>query len=336
MKNTDRPYFSLLALKMVIVTIFLALFARAALSQQSLPVIGYLGAESPERFASRLQAFKLGLAEMNYAEGRNVAIEYRWANGENARLPELASELVQRQVNVLVAPGSAIAASAAKNATSKIPIVFAVGNDPVASGLVRNMNHPGANATGVASLNTQLGPQRLQLLRELAPQATNFALLVNPTNPKNAEAMVDDLQVAAHAQRLKLDVVNATSEQDLAIVFENLGRRRIGGLVIANDTFFVNRGKEMAVLALRNRIAAIHMTPEFVAAGGLISYAGSFEESHRMVGIYAGRILRGEKPANLPVQQMNQMQLFVNLKTAKALGLTVPQSMLVRADGVIE
>ena len=332
MKNRGIPWFW----KMVTVTIFLAWFAQAALAQQGLPVIGYLGAESPERFASRLAAFKRGLAEMNYTEGRNVAIEYRWANGDNARLPELAAELVRQQVSVLVAPGSAPAASAAKNATAKIPIVFAVGNDPVASGLVRNMNHPGGNATGVASLNTELGPKRLQLLRELAPQATSFALLVNPTNPKNAEAMLDDLQVAAHAQRLKLDVVGAATEQDLAIVFENLGRRRIGGLVIANDTFFVNRGKEMGALALRNRIPAIHMTPEFVAAGGLISYAGSFEESHRMAGVYAGRILRGEKPANLAVQEMSQMQLFVNLKTAKALGLTVPQSMLVRADGVIE
>lgn len=321
---------------MVTVTIFLGLLAQFALAQQTLPVIGYLGAESPERFASRVAAFKRGLAEMNYTEGRNVAIEYRWANGDNARLSELAADLVRQQVSVLVAPGSAPAASAAKNATSKIPIVFAVGNDPVASGLVRNMNHPGGNATGVASLNTELGPKRLQLLRELAPQATSFALLVNPTNPKNAEAMLDDLQVAAHAQRLKLDVVSAASEQDLAIVFENLGRQRIGGLVIANDTFFVNRGREMAALALRNRVAAIHMTPEFVVAGGLISYAGSFEESHRMAGVYAARILRGEKPANLAVQQMSQMQLFINLRTAKALGLTVPQSMLVRADGVIE
>jgi len=324
-------------LKMVTVTIFIALLGEAvAFAQQGLPVIGYLGAESPERFGARVAAFKRGLAEMNYTEGRNVVIEYRWANGDNTRLPQLAKELVERRVTVLVAPGSAPAAVAAKNATSTIPIVFALDNDPVASGLVRNMNHPGGNATGVASLNRELGPKRLQLLRELAPQATSFALLVNPTNPKNAEAMIDDLQVAAHAQRLKLDVVGAATEQDLAIVFENLGRRRIGGLVIANDTFFVNRGKEMAALALRNRIAAIHMTPEFVAEGGLISYAGRFEESHRMAGVYAGRILRGEKPANLPVLQMSQMQLFVNLKTAKVLGLTVPQSILLRADGVIE
>src|SRR5690242_8338361 len=299
---------------MVTVGILALAFGCAALAQE-LPVIGYLGAESPERFASRVEAFKRGLAEMNYAEGRNVAIEYRWANGDNARLPQLAEELVKRQVNVLVAPGSAPAALAAKKATSQIPIVFAVGTDPVASGLVRNMNHPGGNATGVASLNTELGPKRLQLLRELVPEATTFALLINPQNPQNAEAMLNDLQVAAHAQRLKLEVVSAATEEDLGIVFENLGRRHIGGLVIANDTFFVNRGKEMAALALRNRVAAIHMTPEFVAAGGLISYAGSFEESHRMAGVYAARILRGEKPANLAVQQMSQMQLFVNLRT---------------------
>ena len=313
----------------------LALLVRAA-SAQGLPVIGYLGAESPERFASRLEAFKRGLAELSYAEGRNVAIEYRWANGDNARLPELAADLVRRQVSVLVAPGSAAAALAAKKATSSIPLVFGVGVDPIAAGLVRTMNRPGGNATGVATGSTELAPQRLHLLRELVPQATKFALLVNPTNEKNAEGTIDNLQVASHAQRLQFQVVRAANEQDLAVVFENLARQRVGGLIIASDTFFVNRANELAALALRNRIPAIHSAPEFVAAGGLISYAPSFEESHRLTGLYAGRILRGEKPADLPVQQVSKMQLFVNLKTAKALGLTVPQSMLVRADGVIE
>ncbi len=315
--------------------LLLAALARAA-SAQELPVIGYLGAESAERFASRLEAFKRGLAEMNYAEGRNVAIEYRWANGDNARLPELAADLVRRQVSVVVAPGSAASALAAKKATSTIPIVFGVGTDPVAAGLVRTMNRPGGNATGVTTGNTELAPRRLQLLRELVPQATKFALLVNPANEKSAEGTIDNLQVASHAQRLQFQVVRAANEQDLAVVLENLARQRIGGLIIAADTFFENHSNELAALALRNRIPAIHSAPEFVAAGGLISYAGSVEESYRLTGVYAGRILRGEKPPDLPVLQVSKMQLFVNLKTAKALGLTVPQSMLARADGVIE
>jgi putative tryptophan/tyrosine transport system substrate-binding protein len=305
-------------------------------AQQAVPVIGYLGAESPEAFASRIAAFKQGLGEMNYAEGRNVTIEYRWAYGDNSRLPELAAELVRSRVSVLVAPGSAPAALAAKKATSSIPIVFEVGVDPAASGLVRTMNRPGGNATGVTSQNTQVGPKRLQLLSELVPGAKNFALLVNPTNPKHAEAMTDNVQVSAHAQRLQLQIVSAATEQDLAVVFENLGRQHIGGLVIANDTFFVHRSREMAALALRARIPAIHQSRDFVAAGGLISYGGKVAESHRLAGVYAGRILHGEKPANLPVQQVNQLELFVNLGTAKALGITVPQAVLLRADGVIE
>lgn len=315
--------------------VLLAVWA-CAFAQQPGPVIGYLGAESPDRFATRLAAFRHGLAEMNYAEGRNVAIEYRWANGDSSRLPELAADLVRIKVAVLVAPGSANAAIAAKKATSTIPIVFEVGVDPVASGLVHSMNRPGGNATGVTSLNAEMGPKRLQLLREMAPAATSFALLVNPTNPRNAEALIDDLQVAAHAQRLQFQIVRAATEQDIALVLENLARQRVGGLIIANDTFFVNRGKELGALTLRNRLPAIHQPPEFVAAGGLISYAGSIEESHRLAGVYAGRILRGERPTDLPVQRVSKMQLYVNATTAKTLGLTVPQSILLRADGVIE
>lgn len=318
-----------------VVILLLAGLMRSAMAQE-LPVIGYLGAESPERSAARLEAFKRGLAELNYAEGRNVAIDYRWANGDNARFPELAADLVRRQVRVLVAPGSAAAALAAKKATSNIPIVFGVGIDPVAASLVRTMNRPGGNATGVTTGNTELAPRRLQLLRELVPEATKFALLVNPANERNAEGTIDNLQVASHAQRLQFQVVRAGSEQDLAVVFENLARQRIGGLIIANDLLFVDRASEIATLALRNRIPTIHSVPEFVAAGGLISYAASLEEAHRLTGVYAGRILRGERPADLPVQQVSKTQLFVNLKTAKVLGLTVPQAMLVRADGVIE
>jgi putative ABC transport system substrate-binding protein len=316
---------------------FLLLLAVAfpAIAQRT-AVIGYLGPESPELFASRLAAFRRGLAETNYAEARNVDIEYRWAYGDNARLPALAAELVARKVSVLVATGSAAAALAAKKATATIPIVFEVGVDPVASGLVHSMNRPGGNATGITSLNTGLGPKRLQLLRELVPGMKSFALLVNPTNPGNAEAMIDDLQVAAHAQRLQFRIVRAATESDLAVVFENLAREGVDALVLANDTFFVHRAREIAALALRHRIPAIHQPPDFVAAGGLVSYAGSFEESHRLAGVYTGRVLRGEKPADLPVQQVNKMELFVNAKTARALGLTVPRSIAARADRVVQ
>jgi putative ABC transport system substrate-binding protein len=300
------------------------------------PMIGYLGADSPERFASRLEAFKRGLAELNFVEGRNVKIEYRWAKGDNAKLPELAAELVRRPVDVLVVPGSVAAVAAAKKATSTIPIVFLVGVDPVATGIVRGMSHPGGNATGVTSLNTDTGPKRLQLVRELVPGMKNFAVLINPTNPKTTENLVNDLQVAAHAQRLQLKVVSAATEQDLAVVFENLGRERVGALIIANDTFFLTRGPELAALALRHRIPAIHSAPEFVDAGGLMSYAGSYEESNRIVGIYTGRVLRGDRPSDLPVQQPAKMELAINANTAKALGLSVPASALARADRVIQ
>ena len=299
-------------------------------------MIGYLGAETPEIFASRLAAFRDGLADMDYAEGRNVVIEYRWARGDNGRLPELATELVQRKVSVLVAPGSVAAALAAKKATASIPVVFEVGVDPVAAGLVRSMSRPGGNATGVTSQNTQVGPRRLQLLSELVPSARTFALLVNPANPKTAETLTDDLQVTAHAQRVQLQIVRAAGDQDLPVVFENLARQKIGGLVIANDPFFVQRTRELATIALKNRVPAIHPSRDFVAAGGLISYGGKVEQSDRLAGLYTGRILQGDKPAQLPVLQASQLELHVNLKTAKALGITVPQSMLVRADGVIE
>jgi putative ABC transport system substrate-binding protein len=299
-------------------------------------VIGYLGAESPEFFATRLAAFRRGLAEMNYVESRNVVIEYRWAQGDNARLPQLASELVNRGVSVVVAPGSVAAALAAKAATRTIPVVFEMGADPVEMGLVDNLSRPGGNITGVTSLNAQIGPKRLQLLREIVPNATTFALLVNPNNPRNAEATTRMMQATAKTQGLQLHVVHAGAPGELAAVFESLSSLRVGGLVIANDTFFVHRSKELADLSVRKRIPAVSQPPGFVTAGGLLSYAGNTAQSHRVAGIYAGRILQGEKPERLPVQQVNEMELFVNMKTAKALGLTVPPSILLRADQVIE
>ena len=314
--------------------LFLLLFIPLQAFAQ--PVIGYLGADSPERSAPRLAPFKRGLAELSFVEGRNVRIEYRWANGDEARLPALAAELVRRPVDVVVVPGSVAAVSAAKQASATIPIVFLVGVDPVATGIVRGLSHPGGNATGVTSLNTDNGPRRLQLLRELVPAMKSFAVLVDPSSPKTHENLVNDLQVAAHAQRLPLKVVRAASEPDLAVVFENLARERVGGLVIANDAFFLTRGAQLAALALRHRIAAIHSAREFAEAGGLISYGGSYEESNRIVGIYAGRVLRGEKPSDLPVQQPAKMELTLNAKTAQALGLAVPAAALARADRVIK
>jgi ABC-type uncharacterized transport system substrate-binding protein len=318
------------ALLLLVVT--LPLVAAA----QPRPVLGYLGAESPERFASRVEAFRRGLAEMGYVEGRNVAIEYRWAAGDNSRLPSLAAELVQLKVDVIVAPGSAVSAYAARNATSTIPIVFELGIDPVAAGLVESMNRPGGNLTGVTSLNTPIMVKRLELLSEALPRARSFALLVNPTNPRNAEDVAAALQATARARGLQLHVVRAATERELAEAIESIARLRVGGLVIANDTFFANRGRELAELTMSKRIPAIHLSRDFVAAGGLMSYAGSFEESHRLAGVYAGRVLKGEKPASLPIQQARKTEFYVNLRTAKTLGITVPRSLLARAEQVLE
>ena len=320
----------------VTVTIFLLLLSSPAPAQQGNPVVGYLGAESPETYASRIAAFRRGLGEMNYVEGRNVTIEFRWAQGDNSRLPALAADLVQQGVSVLVATGSAPGSLAASKATTAIPVVFEMGLDPVALGLVKTMNRPGGNVTGITSMNAQVSSKRLQLLKEMVPSGKSFALLVNPTNPKNAEAAISDAQAAARASRIELHVMRASTEHELVQVFRDLSRQGVSGLVLANDPFFVHRHKEVAALALRDAIPAVHQAQEFVNAGGLISYGANPAESHRVAGIYAGRILKGEKPADLPVQQVAKMELYVNLKTARALGLTVPQSVLFRAESVIE
>jgi putative tryptophan/tyrosine transport system substrate-binding protein len=304
-------------------------------AQQAPPVVGYLGAESPARMALRLRAFRQGLGEAGYVEGRNVTIEYRWAEGRNDRLPALAADLVRREISVLAAPGSLAAALAAKAATATIPVVFETGADPVAQGLVASLNQPGGNITGVTSLNAEVGPKRLELLHELRPAATGFALLVNPTNPANAEASTRDLQAAARVRGLKIHVLNAGNERELEEAFAAVERLPVGGLVIANETFFANRGDQLAALALRHKIPAIHQR-EFAGSGGLIGYGGSVAQSHGQAGAYVGRILKGEKPADLPVVQATKVELTVNLKTAKALGLEVPLPLLARADEVIE
>lgn len=245
------------------------LAARA--QQPGMPLIGYLGSETPELFATRLRSFRQGLSAAGYDEGRNIAIEYRWAEGHNDRLPALAADLVRRQVAVIATPGSIASALAAKSATSTIPVVFESGADPVAGGLVASLNRPGGNVTGVTSLNAQVGPKRLELLREILPAATIFALVVNPTNPRNAEPSTRDLQEAAGKLGVQLHVLHASTASDLDTVFAALARLRVSGLVIANETFFAARSRQFAELALRHSMPAAHQSREFAAAGGLIS-----------------------------------------------------------------
>jgi ABC-type uncharacterized transport system substrate-binding protein len=309
------------------------LAARA--QQAAMPVIGYLGAQSPAAFASRVRAFRDGLGETGYAEGRNVAIEFRWAEGQHDRLPALAADLVARQVAVIVAPGGAPAAIAAKSATTTIPIVFEMGADPIAIGLVSSLNRPGGNLTGVSSLNVEVTPKRLEILHEAVPTAAVVAVLVNPTSP-TADSQLKSLQAAASALGLQLHVLHASTERDFDSVFETLLQLRAGALVVASDTFFATHAEQLAALAVRHAVPAIHQSRDFTTAGGLMSYAGSFLESHRQAGIYTGRILKGAKPADLPVQQVTKVELFINLKAANTLGVTFPLSLVGRADAVIE
>jgi putative ABC transport system substrate-binding protein len=310
------------------------LTARA--QQPAMPLIGFLGSASPTLWADFLRAFHRGLGETGYVEGHNVAIEYRWAQGENDRLPALAAELVRRQVAVIAAPASTPAALAAKAATTTIPIVFQVGTDPIAAGLVGSLARPGGNATGVTNLNTELGPKRLELLRQLIPTASTIALLVNPTSPFITETMSREMQSAAAALGLQLHIVQASTEHDFATVFETLAQLRASALVIAPDALFISKSEQLGALTVRHAMPAITQFREFAAGGGLMSYGGSFTEAARLVGIYTGRILKGEKPADLPVVQTTKVELIINLKTAKALGLTVPTALLTRADEVIE
>jgi ABC-type uncharacterized transport system substrate-binding protein len=309
------------------------LAARA--QQAAMPVIGFLSSTSPRLYADRLSIFRRGLSESGYVEGRNVAIEFRWANDQNDRLPALAADLVRRQVAVMVAIGSTTAALAAKAATTTVPIVFTIGGDPVQLGLVSSLNRPGGNLTGVTQLGVEVGPKRLELLHELLPTATTMSLLVNPTSPTVAETQSKQLQAAARTLGLQLRVLHASTERDFDAVFASLIQLRARGLVIAPDQFFTVRSEQLATLAVRHAVPAIY-NREFVVAGGLMSYVGSAADSHRQAGVYTGRILKGEKPADLPVMQSTKVELILNLKTAKALGLTVPPTLLARADEVIE
>ena len=309
------------------------LAARA--QQPALPVIGFLNQASPDGYRRMVTAFRQGLQESGYVEGRNVAIEYRWAGGHNDRLPAMVAELVQRQVTVIAATTTP-AALAAKAATTSIPIVFEMGGDPIALGLVVSLSRPGGNVTGVTQLNVEVASKRLELLHELLPTAIVTALVVNPTNPAVTEVVLRASQAAAQRLGLDLHVLNASSESDFDGVFANVIQLRAGGLVIGSDAFFNSRSEQLAALALRHAVPTVFENREFVAAGGLAAYSGNIADAYHLAGVYAARILKGEKPGELPVQQATKVEMFLNLKTAKALGIKVPLPLLGRADEVIE
>jgi putative tryptophan/tyrosine transport system substrate-binding protein len=311
-----------------------AMTARALHAQQkAMPVLGYLHYASPGPNAPNVAAFHQGLSETGYVEGQNLAIEYRWAEGRYDRLPALATDLVGRKVDVIVAAGPP-AARAAKSATSTIPIVFASA-DPVGEGLVASLARPGGNLTGISALSTELTPKRLELLSELAPQARVIALLVNPNNP-TAESIIGDAQGAARAKMVQLHILKAGAESEIDTAFATLVQLQAGALIVGADPFFFSRRGQLVELAARHGLPAIYESREFPTAGGLISYGSSLAAAYRQTGIYAGKILKGAKPADLPVEQPTRFELVVNLNTAKALGLTVPPSILARADEVIE
>ena len=309
--------------------------ARGLCAQQKgMPVIGFLGIGSPAENAANLAAVRQGLSETGYVEGNNVAIEYRWAEGHYERLPGLAADLVGRKVDVIMSTGGITGALAAKDATSVIPIVFFSGEDPVKRGLVASLARPGANLTGVSFLAVELMPKRLELLLELIPGAGMIALLINPKNA-NAEGMVRDVGAAARVNRVQLQILKASTENEIDDAFAIIVRQQTG-LVVSTDPFFNSRRNQLVALAARHAVPAIYERREFTAAGGLISYGPSFTAAFWQLGVYAGKILKGARPADLPVQQPTRFELVVNLKTAHALGLTVPPSILTRADEVIE
>ena len=273
---------------------------------------------------------------MGFDDGRNVKIEYRWANGQNDQLPGMAADLVRQQVAVIATPGSVVSALSAKAATTTIPIVFETGVDPVGAGLVKSLSRPEGNVTGITSLNAHVAPKRLELMHELLPKAKIFAVLVNPANRANLEMTMKGSEGPARAFGLQLHFLNASTENEIESAFVKLAEPDIGGLIVAADIFFNSRAQQFATLTLKHRVPAVHSVRDFAVAGGLVSYGGNIRDSHRQAGIYTGRILKGEKPANLPVQQVTKVELTMNLKTAKALGISVPNTLVGRADEVIE
>jgi putative ABC transport system substrate-binding protein len=308
--------------------------ARA--QQPAMPEIGYLSVALSGSFPNFVRSFRQGLSETGYVEGRNIAIVYRWAENQNDRLPALAADLVRRKVRVIATSSGFQAALAAKAASETIPIVFQGSGDPVQDGLVASLNRPGGNLTGVTSLNRELGQKQLEMLHELVPTAAKVAVLINPGN-LNIETLLRDMQAATRKLRLQLHVLHARSERDFDGAFAELLQVRAEGLVINASALFGGRGGEqLAALAMRHAVPTIGFDREFVPAGGLISYGGSLMEAWRTLGTYTGRILNGERPADLPVQQITKFDLAINLKTAKALGLKIPDTLLARADEVIE
>ena len=303
--------------------------------QQAMPVIGFLHSGSPEPYANRVSAFRKGLGEAGYVEGQNVAIEFRWAAGQDDRLPDLAADLIRRRVAAIATPGNTPAALAAKAATTTIPIIFAIAADPVAMGLVATLNRPGGNATGVSLQTVELVPKQLGMLRELAPGANRFVALVNP-NTAFTDAVVKGLQASASALGLPIEILHAGTGREIDAAFANLVQKPGGALLISPDAFFFSRHAQIVTLAARHALPTVYFRREFADVGGLVSYGTSVDNIHELVGIYTGRILKGEKPADLPVAQPTKFDMVINLSTAKALAIDVPPTLLAIADEVIE
>ena len=314
-----------------------ATWSLAARAQQPAPpVVGFFGGDLPSLITAELvRAFRQGLKETGFVEGQNLVVEYRWTEGHNDRLSAFASDLVRRQVAVIVAITTP-SALAAKEATATIPIVFFVAGDPVELGLVTRLNRPGGNLTGMTTLTLEVASKWLELLHELMPAASAFALLINPTSPALAAIQSRDLEAAARNLGVQLHLLEASTDRDFDAAFAKAVQLRSAGLVISSDLYFYSRSEQLAALARRYAVPAICGFPDFATAGGLMSYGANFPDAHRQVGVYTGRVLKGEKPADLPVQQATKVELIINLKTAKALGLTVPLPLLGRADEVIE